>query len=100
MPVERVSRIGVGQAEVKSVSKPTILRPPSISPRPGSNPRLVENRAVRREAARQVANQVQPARPRPIVRPAAPPVLIASLTDARFQFSFLTCEYCGKATRI
>ncbi|HSF82660.1 MAG TPA: hypothetical protein VLA49_15600 [Anaerolineales bacterium] len=49
------------------------LRPVSKAPVAGANIRRAEQRDIRREAARQVAKQVQTARPRPVVRPAAPP---------------------------
>lgn len=82
MPLQREPRLGADHAVRKSLNKPTPLRPPSVSPRLGSNPRLAENRAVRREAARQIANQIQPARPRPAVRPVAPPVHLMVNTPA------------------
>ncbi len=49
------------------------IRPTAKPPVPGANMRRAEQRIIRRDAARQVANQVQTTRPRPVVRPVAPP---------------------------
>jgi len=49
------------------------LRPITKPSLPGANKKRAEERTVRRQAFRQVANQIQSNKPRPVVRPVAPP---------------------------
>jgi len=55
-------------------------RPAAPPQRLITNPKLAEVREIRREAVRQANNQVQPNRPRPVVRPSAPPVRLMPQT--------------------
>src|SRR4030067_2852899 len=82
MPVQKGPRPVGGPSLVKSRRKPVLPRPVVPLAKPGVNPRLAEARALRRQAVRQVANQVQPNRPRPVVRPVAPPVRVMPKTPA------------------
>ena len=67
----------------KAVNLPRLPVRPGIGPSlPGVNLHRAEQRIIRREAARQIAKQVQTARPRPVVRPAAPPRKVMA-KDAR-----------------
>lgn len=82
MPVKKGPRPVAGPSLVKSMRKTVLPRPVTPLAKPGTNPRLAEARVLRREAVRQVANKVQPNRPRPVVRPASAPVRVMPRTPA------------------
>jgi hypothetical protein len=76
MPITKAPRPVPGLKTLHKSPAPLPSRPAVIPVRPVVMPQLAQQRAVRREAIRQVANQIQPGRPRPVVRPAAPPLRI------------------------
>ncbi len=76
MPITKAPRPLPGLKSISKSPTPLPARPLIAPVRPAAMPQLAQQRAVRREAIRQVASQQQPERPRPVVRPAAPPVRI------------------------
>jgi len=80
MPGKMMRRRGLGMVKPagRLVGRPGILpiRPTLPLLRPVVNPKRIEQRLVRREAARQAADRIQGSRPRPVIRPINSPVKI------------------------